>query len=68
MHKNYNFNTISAGVFILLAIALFIIIPYQIDKPLIEIAGVGGSNLSAELFPKIVASSLLVLGVWYFWN
>ena len=66
MHKNYNFNTISAGVFILLAIAPFITIPYQIDKPLIEIAGVGGSNLSAELFPKIVASSLLVLGVWYF--
>ena len=68
MHKNYNFNTISAGVFILLAIALFITIPYQIDKPLIEIAGVGGSNLFAELFPKIVASSLLVLGVWYFRN
>ncbi len=68
MHKNYNFNTISAGVFILLAIAPFITIPYQIDKPLIEIAGVGGSNLSAELFPKIFASSLLVLGVWYFWN
>ena len=66
MQKKYNFNTISAGVFILLAIALFIAIPFQIDKPLIEIAGVGGSNLSAELFPQIVASSLLVLGVWYF--
>ena len=66
MQKKYNFNTISAGVFILLAIAMFIVIPFQIDKPLIEIAGVGGSNLSAELFPQIVASSLLVLGVWYF--
>jgi len=66
MQKKYNFNTISAGVFILLAITLFIGIPYQIDKPLIEIAGAGGSNLAAELFPQIVAASLFVLGVWYF--
>ena len=41
------------------------VIPYQIDKPLINIAGVGGSNLSAELFPKIVAASLFLLGIWY---
>ena len=25
----------------------------------------GGSNLSAELFPKIVAASLFLLGIWY---
>ena len=65
MFFRFNFNTIAAFVFILLSIGLFLVIPYQIDKPLINIAGVGGSNLSAELFPKIVAASLFLLGIWY---
>ena len=65
MFVRFNFNTIAAFVFILLSIGLFLVIPYQIDKPLINIAGVGGSNLSAELFPKIVAASLFLLGIWY---
>ncbi len=64
--ERYNFNTIAAAVFIALAICLFLIIPYQIDKPLIKIAAVGQSNLSPELFPRLVAGAMLVLGVWYF--
>lgn len=64
--RRYNFNTVAAGVFIALAIGLFLIIPYQIDKPLIQIAAVGQSNLSPELFPRIVAIAMLVLGLWYF--
>lgn len=64
--SGFNFNTVAAGVFIALAIGLFLIIPYQIDKPLIQIAAVGQSNLSPELFPRIVAVAMLVLGIWYF--
>lgn len=64
--RRYNFNTVAAGVFIALAIGLFLIIPYQIDKPLIQIAAVGQSNLSPELFPRIIAVAMLALGIWYF--
>ena len=37
-----------------------------VDKPLIQLGGVGQSHLSAELFPTIIAISLFLLGVWYF--
>lgn len=66
MLKLYNFNTVAALIFILLSVVLFFIIPYQIDKPLIQLGGVGQSHLSAELFPTIVAISLFLLGLWYF--
>jgi hypothetical protein len=64
--RSYNFNTIAAIIFIVLAIVLYLIIPYQIDKPLIQIGIAGQSNLSAELFPQIVSVALFLLGVWYF--
>ncbi len=63
----YNFNTIAAAIFIALSIALFLIIPHQIDKPLIQIASVGQTNLSPELFPRLGAGAMLVLGIWYFY-
>jgi|TARA_B100000315_G_scaffold258118_2_gene309141 hypothetical protein len=63
--RRYNFNTVAAVVFIALAAILFLIIPYQIDKPLINLGGAGMSNLDAETFPQIVAGAFLVLGLWY---
>ena len=63
--KRINFNTVSAVVFIALGIALFLIIPHQIDKPLINLGGAGQSNLDAEAFPQMVASGFVLLGAWY---
>lgn len=62
----YNFNTVAAVGFVALGIALFVVIPYQIDKPLIQIAAAGQSNLSPELFPRLVAIAMVALGIWYF--
>ncbi|MEE2746622.1 MAG: tripartite tricarboxylate transporter TctB family protein [Pseudomonadota bacterium] len=64
--QDFNYNTIAALLFIALSVALMAVIPYQIDKPLIQLGGVGQSNLSAELFPTIVAISLFLLGLCYF--
>lgn len=61
--KRFNFNTVAAIIFIGLAIGLYLIIPYHIDKPLIQLS-VGQFNLPPELFPQIVAATLLLLGVW----
>lgn len=66
MAGKYNFNTVAAIVFVVLAITLYLIIPYQIDEPLIKIGIAGQSNLSPELFPRIIAVAMFVLGVWYF--
>lgn len=62
---NINFNTVSAILSIVLAIALFGFIPGQIDKPLIAL-GASQSNLPPELFPQVVAVCFLLLGVWFF--
>tara|TARA_B100000315_G_scaffold22788_1_gene19761 strand:- start:892 stop:1413 length:522 start_codon:yes stop_codon:yes gene_type:complete len=65
--KKFNFNTVSAIFFIALAIILYLIIPSQIDKPLIQLS-FGQFNLPPELFPQIVAGCMLVLGVWFFYK
>ena len=62
--RQFNFNTVSAVVFVVLAIVLFFIIPDQIDKPLIRI-GIQ-RNLSPELFPRLVAGGFFLLGIWFF--
>jgi hypothetical protein len=61
----YNFNTVTAVVFIVLAAVLFFIIPSQIDTPLINLGGAGQSNLEAETFPQIIAGAFFLLGIWY---
>ena len=63
--RKVNFNTLSAVFFILLSGVLFLLIPTQIDKPLIVIAG-SQANMPAELFPQLVATAFLILGVWFF--
>jgi len=63
LRERINFNTVAAVFFIGFAITLFLLIPFHIDKPLIVLAG-SQSNLSAELFPQMVSSSFLILGIW----
>lgn len=65
--KKLNFNSIAAIGFIVLAILLYIFIPSQIDKPLIQLS-FGQFNLPPELFPQIIAGCMLLLGAWFFYK
>lgn len=65
--RQWNFNTVAAALFIILAVALYIIIPDQIDKPLIML-GISQTNLPPELFPQVVAVCFFALGIWYFFK
>ena len=64
--RKFNFNTVAAIVFITLGLMLFLIIPYHIDEPLIKLKAIGQVDLPAELFPQIIATALVILGIWYF--
>lgn len=66
VESRMNFNTVAAVLFIALAVVLFLIIPHQIDEPLIVVTG-SKTNLPAELFPQLVAGAFLVLGAWFAW-
>lgn len=66
LHK-FNFNSVAAIVSILFAIFLFLIIPHQIETPLI-VFGQSLNALDPALFPRIVAAGFLVLGIWYFFK
>lgn len=63
--KKYNFNTTAAILFVIFGGLLFWMIPYQIDEPLIVLSS-NQSELPAELFPQIVASAFVALGIWFF--
>jgi hypothetical protein len=65
--RQFNFNTVAASLFVILAVAIYLIIPSQIDKPLIQL-GASQSDLPPELFPQLVAIALGLLGVWYLWQ
>lgn len=61
-----NFNTISALGFIAFSVLLFVLIPTQIEKPLLILGQSPG--LDPALFPQIVASGFGGLGVWFFFK
>ena len=63
--RHFNFNTASAIFFITFAVILFLLIPHHIDKPFIVLIA-SQSKLAPELFPQLVASSFLILGIWLF--
>jgi len=67
VEKKFNFNTVAAICFIVLAIILLIFIPSQIDKPLIQLS-FGQFNLPPQLFPQIIAGCMLALGSWFFYK
>ena len=62
-----NFNTVAAVFFVILAVVLFLIIPDQIEKPIIVLAE-DAMNLKANVFPQLVAAGFLGLGVWFFFK
>lgn len=58
-----NFNTVSAIGFIAFSILLFVLIPSQIEKPLLILGQSPG--LDPKLFPQIVAGAFGLLGIWF---
>lgn len=62
-----NFNTVAALAFTTFGVLLLVIIPYQIDEPLIALAE-DENNLVASFFPTLVASGLVLLGIWFFFK
>lgn len=67
MRGKANFNTVAAVMFVGLSIVMFLIIPGQIEKPIIVLAE-EADNLKAEFFPQLVAGAFLVLGIWFFFK
>lgn len=65
--RQLNFNTIASVFVIAFAIAMFVVIPDQIEKPMIVLAE-DAMSLKASLFPQMVATALLVLGIWFFFK
>ncbi|MEE9290991.1 MAG: tripartite tricarboxylate transporter TctB family protein [Alphaproteobacteria bacterium] len=66
LHKT-NFNTIAAIFFVVISMTLFVIIPGQIEEPLIVLPQ-SEKNLQATLFPHLVATGFLGLGIWFFFK
>jgi len=62
--QNWNFNTVAAVFFVVLAVVLYFIIPNYIDKPLI-VLGISQSSLPPETFPQAVSVCFFVLGIWF---
>ena len=62
-----NFNTVAAVFFVVLAGVLFLIIPGQIEKPIIVLAE-DAMSLEATVFPQLVAAGFLGLGIWFFFK
>lgn len=67
MKAKANFNTVAALFFVVLGIVLFLIIPGQIEKPIIALAE-DAMSLKAEVFPQLVAAVFLGLGIWLFFK
>ena len=67
MKGKANFNTVAAVFFVVLAIVLFVVIPGQIETPIIVLAE-DAMNLQAEVFPQLVAAGFLGLGTWFFFK
>lgn len=63
--RHFNFNTVMAILFIAAAIALWFLIPIEIEKPRFNF---GRNALNPELFPRVVAVSLLIVGVIFFFR
>ena len=63
--KKLNFNSYVSMLFVGLGAIILIIIPSQIEKPLV-IFGQSENALNPTLFPSIVAIGFLGLGIWSF--
>lgn len=65
--RSFNFNTVSGVFFVVLSIVLFLIIPEQIEKPLIVFSA-NKHDLKPTLFPQLVAAGFGGLGIWLFFK
>jgi len=59
-----NYNTVTAVVFIILWSVMFIIVPLQIQKPMMFM-GRSLMGLKPTLFPRLATLALIGLNVWY---
>ena len=62
-----NFNSVFGVLFVALSAVLFLIIPGQIEKPLIVFAA-NENDLKPSLFPQLVAAGFGGLGIWLFFK
>jgi hypothetical protein len=65
--RSFNFNTVFGILFFVLSIFLFLIIPDQIEKPLIVFSA-SKHDLKPTLFPQLVAAGFGGLGIWLFFR
>jgi hypothetical protein len=65
--RRFNFNTVFGILFFVLSVVLFLIIPGQIEKPLVVFAA-NENELEPKLFPQLVAAGFGVLGLWLFFR
>lgn len=63
--RRFNFNTVLAILFIAVATAMWLIIPIEIETPRFNF---GRNALDPELFPRVVAVSLFIVGCFYFFR
>ncbi|MCP5087235.1 MAG: tripartite tricarboxylate transporter TctB family protein [Rhodobacteraceae bacterium] len=65
--RRLNFNSVFGGLFVALSAVLLLIIPDQIEKPLIIFAA-NQNDLKPSLFPQLVAVGFGGLGIWLFFK
>jgi putative tricarboxylic transport membrane protein len=64
MQSKVNYNTVTAVVFIVFWTAMFIIVPYQIQEPMLFM-GRSLMGLKPTLFPRLATLALIGLNIWY---
>ena len=62
--RRFDHNCYIAVGFVVLGVALLLLIPTQIEKPLL-LLGQASGGLDPTLFPSLVAAALIVLGLWF---
>ena len=65
--RRWNYDTVCGLAFVALGIALFLLIPYQVARPLMMF-GQMASGLQPARFPQAVAAFLVAFGLWYLWQ
>jgi putative tricarboxylic transport membrane protein len=61
-----NFNTILASACVAFSIFLFLVIPSEVERPPV-LLGQSQRGLDPALFPQLVATCFLGIGLWYLW-
>ena len=59
-----NFNSVLAAACIAFSVLLFLLVPWQVERPPM-VLGQSASSLDPAFFPNLVAAGFLLVGVWY---